>query len=162
MVCRKTASGLGQPSRRCLLLRRRNRRCEDNVSGSRFRLGSHQVRTQTGVWSANQVQGRPIKSKRTDQVNSMNSRLKSADDVVRMVIDPSKAPNLVKDLEGVRVVDGGSGEIDKKSDPKLTHMTDALGYYISKRHPVRVREQSHDRRVSYEFSRAIKRQNCLK
>ncbi len=71
------------------------------------------------------------------RVNSMNSRLKSADDIVRMVIDPSKAPNLVKDLEGVRVVDGGSGEIDKKSDPKLTHMTDALGYYISKRHPVR-------------------------
>lgn len=70
------------------------------------------------------------------RVNSMNSRLKSADGAVRMLIDPAKAPNLVKDIEGVRLIDG-SGEIDKKSDPKLTHMTDALGYYICKRHPVR-------------------------
>lgn len=71
------------------------------------------------------------------RVNAMCARLKSADGTVRMLIDPAKAPNVVKDLEGVRVLEGGSGEIDKKSDPKLTHMSDALGYYIVKRHPVR-------------------------
>ena len=71
------------------------------------------------------------------RVNSMCARLKSADGTVRMLIDPRKAPNTVKDIEGVRVLEGGAGEIDKKSDPKLTHLTDALGYYIVKRHPVR-------------------------
>ena len=43
---------------------------------------------------------------------------------------------MVKDIEGVRVLEGGSGEIDKKSDPKLTHLSDALGYYVVKKHPV--------------------------
>jgi hypothetical protein len=37
----------------------------------------------------------------------------------------------------VRLLDGGSGEIDKKHDPKLTHLTDAVGYYVAKRFPVR-------------------------
>jgi hypothetical protein len=31
---------------------------------------------------------------------------------------------------------GGSGEIDKKRDPELTHMSDALGYFVHARHPV--------------------------
>lgn len=70
------------------------------------------------------------------RVNCMNSRLQSVDGSIRMMIDPVKAPNVVKDIEGVRLV-SGSGAIDKKSDPKLTHMTDALGYYIAKQHPVR-------------------------
>jgi len=70
------------------------------------------------------------------RVNAMNSRLMSAAGTVRLRIDRTKAPNLVKDFEGVRLLSGGAGDIDKKIDPRLTHMTDAIGYYIAKRHPV--------------------------
>ena len=70
------------------------------------------------------------------RVNAMNARLKTADGTIHMHLDQSKAPNVVKDLEGVRVLSGGAGEIDKKSDPKLTHLSDALGYYVVKKHPV--------------------------
>jgi hypothetical protein len=71
------------------------------------------------------------------RVNAMNSRLMGADGTVKMQVDVTKAPMVVKDLEGVRLLQGGSGEIDKKVDPKLTHLTDALGYYVVKRHPTR-------------------------
>jgi hypothetical protein len=70
------------------------------------------------------------------RVNAVNSRLMGADGTVKLRIDRSKAPNLVKDFEGVRLLSGGAGDIDKKVDSKLTHMTDAIGYYIVKRHPV--------------------------
>jgi hypothetical protein len=76
------------------------------------------------------------------RVNAMNSRLMGADGTVKLRVDAAKAPMTVKDLEGVRLLAGGSGEIDKKVDPKLTHLTDALGYYVVKRHPVRPRHIS--------------------
>lgn len=31
----------------------------------------------------------------------------------------------------------GAGEIDKKRDPELTHLTDGIGYYVARRFPVR-------------------------
>ena len=73
------------------------------------------------------------------RVNAMNTRCRSGQPgsfVRHLVVDPSKAPNTVKDFEGVRTVIGGSGEIDKKHDLKLTHLTDALGYYIEEEFPV--------------------------
>lgn len=70
------------------------------------------------------------------RVNAMNSRTCSIDGTIRMMVDPSTAPHVVRDLEGVRTLDGGSGEIDKKIDPKLTHISDALGYYVNYRFPV--------------------------
>ena len=75
-----------------------------------------------------------------DRVNSVNSRLKTLSGKVRLMVDPSKAPNTVKDFEGVQCVEGGSGEIDKKKDAALTHLTDAIGYYIHKEFPVRKME----------------------
>jgi hypothetical protein len=36
----------------------------------------------------------------------------------------------------VRLLAGGSGEIDKRADPKLTHISDALGYYVAKEYPI--------------------------
>jgi hypothetical protein len=42
----------------------------------------------------------------------------------------------VKDLEGVRLLKGGSGEIDKAADPDLTHISDGPGYYIAKEFPI--------------------------
>ena len=70
------------------------------------------------------------------RVNAVNSRLMSTTGVIRMMVDPDKCPNIVKDFEGTRLLEGGSGEIDKKADPNLTHLTDGLGYYIVYRFPV--------------------------
>jgi len=55
-----------------------------------------------------------------------------------MMIDPKHAPHTVKDFEGVRLLEGGSGEIDKKHEDQkmLTHLTDAFGYYVAKEFPV--------------------------
>ena len=52
------------------------------------------------------------------------------------MVDPLAAPHMVRDLEGVRTLVGGSGEIDKKYDLKLTHISDGLAYYIDYRFPV--------------------------
>lgn len=70
------------------------------------------------------------------RVNAMNSRLCSSDGTVRLMVDPSAAPHVVEDLEGVRTLKGGSGEIDKRADLKLTHISDAVGYYEDYRFPV--------------------------
>lgn len=70
------------------------------------------------------------------RVNAVNSRTASVEGVVRLMVDPHAAPHVVKDLEGVRTLKGGSGEIDKKADLMLTHPTDALGYYVDYEFPV--------------------------
>jgi hypothetical protein len=69
------------------------------------------------------------------RVNSVNSRLKAVDGTVRMYVDP-KCKYTVRDFEGVRLLEGGSGEIDKEHDKKLTHITDAIGYYIAQKFPI--------------------------
>jgi hypothetical protein len=79
----------------------------------------------------------PSNPSERSRVNAVNTRLKSGSDEVHMMVDPVAAPNVVKDFEGVRLLEGGSGEIDKKHDPELTHLTDGLGYYIVKEYPVR-------------------------
>lgn len=73
-----------------------------------------------------------------DRINAVNSRLKSTDGTVRFACDPVKAPNVVRDFEGVTLLQGGSGEIDKKGCEAqgLTHLSDAIGYYISEQFPV--------------------------
>lgn len=70
------------------------------------------------------------------RLNAMNSRLMTVTRDVRLLVDPAKAPNVVRDFEGVTLLEGGSGELDKDADPKLTHLTDALGYYVAARFPV--------------------------
>lgn len=71
------------------------------------------------------------------RVNAVNSRLKSGDGTIRLLVDPKQCPWLVRDFEGTSTLVGGSGEIDKKKDSNLTHLTDAAGYYIAKEFPVR-------------------------
>lgn len=70
------------------------------------------------------------------RLNAMNSRLKSSTGEIRMMVDPAKAPHVVKDLEGVVLLKGGSGELDKKATPALTHISDGLGYYVEAEFPV--------------------------
>lgn len=70
------------------------------------------------------------------RVNAVNSLLKNAMGEIKLMVDPVKAPNVVKDFEGVRVLEGGTGELDKKSDPLLSHWLDGVGYYIAQEWPV--------------------------
>lgn len=70
------------------------------------------------------------------RLNAVNSRLKSAVGEVRLMVDPGKAPHVVRDLEGVVLLKGGSGELDKKATPALTHISDGLGYYVEYEFPV--------------------------
>lgn len=70
------------------------------------------------------------------RVNAVNTRCRSALGVRRLFVDALHAPHVVADLEGVRTLDGGSGEIDKAHDKKLTHISDALGYYVEREFPV--------------------------
>ncbi len=63
------------------------------------------------------------------RVNSVNSHIKSSDGTVRMLVDP-RCKHVIRDLEGVSALVGGSGEINKRADAMLTHVSDALGYYV--------------------------------
>lgn len=69
------------------------------------------------------------------RVNVVNTRLMSADGKIRLLVDPFKAPHVVTDLEGVSLLEGGSGEIDKGGDPSLTHISDAVGYWMIGSYP---------------------------
>lgn len=63
-----------------------------------------------------------------DRILLVNSMLRNADGAVRMVVSP-KCKRLIRDFEEVMYkVD--SGLIDKGKDPRLTHLSDALGYLI--------------------------------
>lgn len=70
------------------------------------------------------------------RINAVNARLKAIDGTVRLAIDPAQAKMVVKDFEGVRLLEGGSGEIDKKKDRMLSHISDAVGYYIAREFPI--------------------------
>lgn len=70
------------------------------------------------------------------RVNSVNSRFTTADGTKRMLIDPVNAPRTVEDFEAVVAKEGSAGEIDKDSDPSLTHISDGVGYYIVEKHPM--------------------------
>jgi hypothetical protein len=73
------------------------------------------------------------------RVNAVNSLLEAADGTIGMLFDPIHCPKLIRDMEGVAVIEGGTGELNKKgrgSDPRLTHISDALGYHVARSHPV--------------------------
>jgi hypothetical protein len=70
------------------------------------------------------------------RVNAVNTRLMNGSGEIRLMVDPRKAPHVVEDFEGVRLVEGGSGEIDHKRDKMLVHISTALGYYIAKQFPI--------------------------
>ena len=72
------------------------------------------------------------------RVNSMNSRIQNMDQEVHLRVCPKKAPRTVEDLEGTCVLEGGSGQIDKKAnDGKFSHVSDGIGYMVHLRFPLR-------------------------
>lgn len=70
-----------------------------------------------------------------DRVNAVNRMLLSATGDIRMYVDP-KCTHLIESLEKT-VYKPGTREIDKKASNE--HSTDALGYPIHRRFPIKVR-----------------------
>jgi hypothetical protein len=74
-----------------------------------------------------------------DRVTCVNSRLRNAAGDPRLFIDPS-CKELIRDLEEVSWALDSNGaathELNKK-DPARTHASDALGYFISQKFPLR-------------------------
>ena len=70
------------------------------------------------------------------RINAVNTRLETMDGTIRLLVDSIKAPHVANDFDGVTLKEGGSGEIDKDADQELTHISDALGYYIERRWPI--------------------------
>lgn len=104
------------------------------VQGSDWDLVTQVLRPEFGSRLSMRVKrGNPRERAR---VNAVNARLKTMDGVIHMLIDPTKAPHVVADLESVALLEGGSGEIDKESNKELTHISDALGYYVFEAHRV--------------------------
>jgi hypothetical protein len=54
---------------------------------------------------------------------------------------------MMNDLDGVRLLKGGAGEIDKKADPKLSHLSDGLGYLIHREFPLADRRMVEGRMI---------------
>ena len=104
------------------------------VQGSDWDLVKAELRPTFGERLAFKVS--PANPPERTRINAMNTRLRAGDGAVRLMADPARAPHLVKDLEGTRLLKGGSGEIDKKADAMLTHMSDALGYYVAAEFPI--------------------------
>ena len=66
------------------------------------------------------------------RINAMNSRLKNAKGEHRLLVDP-KCRYIRRDFEGVSLLPG-TNELDK-TEPLLTHMTDAIGYMVEYLYP---------------------------
>ena len=69
------------------------------------------------------------------RINAVNSRLMSMTGDIKYQVDPT-CKHTIKDFEGVKILEGSVGEIDKKADPMLSHLTDGIGYYIEREFPV--------------------------
>jgi hypothetical protein len=70
-----------------------------------------------------------------ERVNAVNARLKTYSNNIRCVVNP-RCVHTITDFRGVLSDD--QGRIEKKRDPKLTHLTDGIGYYIASMFPIRV------------------------
>ena len=101
------------------------------VKGSDWDL----VRAELRQYFKEQVKFRVPKANpaQRSRVNSVNSRLFTADGKVHFLIDPKNCKYLIEDLDGVIVLEGGAGEIDKDHDEMLTHISDAVGYYFAEK-----------------------------
>ena len=86
-----------------------------------FRSGKHpELKGQVWVSKANPLV--------RDRVNVTNSRLCNAEGARRLLMD-ARCKELIQDLEEV-CYKPGTGQIDKESDARRSHLSDALGYYL--------------------------------
>jgi hypothetical protein len=63
-----------------------------------------------------------------DRVNATNTQMKNPDGV-GMLIDHARCPYVVRDLQSVKYKNN-RGELDKDTDPSISHLSDGLGYMI--------------------------------
>ena len=68
------------------------------------------------------------------RVNSVNARIKNQLGERFLYVDPAHCPHIVRDFEGVQRNDDGS--LKKASGSELSHISDAIGYYIVEKYPV--------------------------
>lgn len=73
------------------------------------------------------------------RVNAVNGRCCNAMGERRFFVDPTKAPQLALDMEGMALLEGGSGELDE-TDLLRGHWSSSVGYYIALRYPLASRE----------------------
>lgn len=71
-----------------------------------------------------------------DRINAVNSRLLNVNEERRLFVDP-RCEHMINDLDGVVLLEGGTGEIDKDADDELTHLSDGLGYYLWQEFPIK-------------------------
>lgn len=69
-----------------------------------------------------------------DRVVSMNTRLRTADGKSHMRFERARCKRIAADLEGVQWKQGADGELEKRRDPMLTHLSDGIGYYVHRKH----------------------------
>lgn len=99
-----------------------------------------------GKWPGGTVYGVQRSNPRERaRVNAVNTRIKNANGMISLLVDRKAAPHTSKDLMGTSLVKGGAFEIEKKDNPKLTHLSDALGYYLAQKFPAagRAAEMTH-------------------
>jgi hypothetical protein len=93
--------------------------------------------------SARQVAGNHVPSANPsvrDRVNAVNGMLCNSQGTRRLFIDP-RCRRLIHDLERVSWKADGYGNLCAqldKSDPELTHVSDALGYLVEREFGLRV------------------------
>lgn len=64
-----------------------------------------------------------------DRINSVNGMICNSKGQRRVFVNPDKCRNLIRDFEQVNYKEG-STQIDKTKDLKLTHTSDAAGYFL--------------------------------
>jgi hypothetical protein len=69
-----------------------------------------------------------------DGVWAVNGMLSPAIGEPRLLMDP-KCKDLIRDMESLRW-EAGTRKLDKDSNPKLSHLADALRYVIAQEFPV--------------------------
>ncbi len=74
-----------------------------------------------------------------DRVSAVNALCESMSGAHRLEVDPV-CVGLIADLEQVIYAD--NGELDKKSNPMLTHHSDGLGYWVARDFPVASRQRA--------------------
>lgn len=71
-----------------------------------------------------------------DRIAAVNAVCETESGINRLIVDPVNT-HLIADLE--QVITAPDGAIDKKSNPDLTHISDAFGYWIVRDYPTVVK-----------------------
>lgn len=110
-----------------------------DVSGSRELVGpSDYMRIEhllvTNGYPKPEIRVTTVNPFEKDRINSVNVKLKNAAGENGTAVNPETCPKLVNDFEQVKRDE--VGKIDKKTDRRLTHISDGFGYMVYVLFPV--------------------------